>query len=53
LQCGIVHGNLKSSDVLVAEDGRACIADYEMKAFQSSRNDEAYRYYSPEAWSGV
>ncbi|KAG7086062.1 hypothetical protein E1B28_003582 [Marasmius oreades] len=50
-QCGILHGNLKPSNILVADDGRACVADYEMNEIQSSRSQGSHRYYSPEAWN--
>ncbi|KAL0575728.1 hypothetical protein V5O48_006241 [Marasmius crinis-equi] len=51
--CGVVHGRLKTSDILVTDDGRACVADYDMVEVQPSESSEAHRYFSPEAWKGV
>ncbi|KAK1228041.1 hypothetical protein PQX77_008934 [Marasmius sp. AFHP31] len=51
---GIVHGGLKTTDVLIAEDGRACVADYDMVKIEGvSEGTEAHRYFSPEAWKGT
>ncbi|EEB86775.1 hypothetical protein MPER_16141, partial [Moniliophthora perniciosa FA553] len=48
----IIHGSLKTSDVLVTSTGRACVADYGLLGVQSSRSKDAHRYFSPEAWKG-
>lgn len=53
LQRGLVHGSLKPSNILVAEDGKACVADYGMAEIAPSGNTSSHRYYSPEAWKGV
>ncbi|KAK7054735.1 hypothetical protein VNI00_003198 [Paramarasmius palmivorus] len=50
---GIVHGGLKTCEILIKSDGQACIADYGMSELQSTRNNDAHRYFSPEAWKGV
>ncbi|KAF5353115.1 hypothetical protein D9758_008784 [Tetrapyrgos nigripes] len=49
----IIHGGLKTSDILVKGDGHACIADYGVTEIQSSKNSENHRYFSPEAWKGI
>ncbi|KAI3614905.1 hypothetical protein WG66_016930 [Moniliophthora roreri] len=49
----IIHGGLKTSDVLITSTGRACVADYGLSTVQSSRSKDAHRYFSPEAWNGV
>ncbi|ESK90049.1 hypothetical protein Moror_7888 [Moniliophthora roreri MCA 2997] len=49
----IIHGSLKTSDILIKEDGTACITDYGMSEIQSTRNNGAYRYFSPETWKGT
>ena len=51
-QRGIIHGSLKPSNILVAENGQACIADYGMIELKTSESTCA-RYFSPEAWKGV
>ncbi|KAG7441524.1 uncharacterized protein BT62DRAFT_974685 [Guyanagaster necrorhizus] len=51
--CNIVHGGLKPSNILINDAGDACISDWSMVDFQPSRNKEAHRYYSPEAWKGT
>ncbi|CAK5263320.1 unnamed protein product [Mycena citricolor] len=50
--CGVVHGSLKPSNILVKQSGRACIADYGMVEVQSSAS-HGHRYFSPEAWKGT
>ncbi|KAK1228039.1 hypothetical protein PQX77_008932 [Marasmius sp. AFHP31] len=50
---GIVHGSLLPSNILINSSGRACVSDYDMLKLQASRNPDAHRYYSPEAWKGV
>ncbi|KAK0211908.1 hypothetical protein ARMGADRAFT_877842, partial [Armillaria gallica] len=52
-QCNVVHGGLKPSNILINDAGDACVSDWSMVDFQPSRNREAHRYYSPEAWKGV
>ncbi|KAK0199651.1 kinase-like domain-containing protein [Desarmillaria ectypa] len=51
--CDVVHGGLKPSNILINDSGDACVSDWSMMDFQSSRNKEAHRYYSPEGWKGV
>ncbi|KAK0493502.1 hypothetical protein EDD18DRAFT_1356424 [Armillaria luteobubalina] len=48
----VVHGGLKPSNILINDAGDACVSDWSMD-FQPSRNREAHRYYSPEAWKGM
>ncbi|KAF7978821.1 hypothetical protein HWV62_44605 [Athelia sp. TMB] len=50
---GLVHGSLKPSNILVAENGQVCISDYGMVEITPSGNASSHRYYSPEAWKGV
>ncbi|KAI3610466.1 hypothetical protein WG66_006876 [Moniliophthora roreri] len=50
---GLIHGGLKTSEILIKADGQACIADYGMSEIQSTKNNEAHRYFSPEAWKGM
>ncbi|KAL0575730.1 hypothetical protein V5O48_006243 [Marasmius crinis-equi] len=49
----IIHGSLTPSNILITSNGRACVSDYDMLNLQASRNNDAHRYYSPEAWKGV
>ncbi|KAJ7037062.1 hypothetical protein C8F04DRAFT_1393846 [Mycena alexandri] len=49
---GVVHGGLKPPNILIKDDGTACISDYAMVEVQSSGSD-GYRYFSPEAWKGT
>ncbi|KAF7334693.1 Protein kinase domain-containing protein [Mycena venus] len=49
---GVVHGSLKPMNILIWEDGMACVSDYEMIELQTSRGS-GHRYFSPEAWKGV
>lgn len=51
--CNVVHGGLKPSNILINDAGDACVSDWSMVDFQPSRNREAHRYYSPEAWKGT
>ncbi|KAJ7738142.1 kinase-like domain-containing protein, partial [Mycena metata] len=51
-QHGVVHGGLRPTNILMKEDGTACVSDYGMVEVQSSGGD-GYRYFSPEAWKGV
>ena len=48
----IIHGSLKPTNILIAENGQACIADYGMIEIKHSGSACA-RYFSPEAWKGV
>ncbi|KAJ7259798.1 kinase-like domain-containing protein, partial [Mycena rebaudengoi] len=48
----LAHGSLKPTNILIADDGRACIADCGMAEIHSS-GSEGHRYFSPEAWKGV
>ncbi|KDQ55609.1 hypothetical protein JAAARDRAFT_324033 [Jaapia argillacea MUCL 33604] len=50
---GIVHGTLNPNNVLVAENGQACVADYGMIEIKPSGNPNLHRYFSPEAWKGT
>ncbi|KAK7032124.1 hypothetical protein VNI00_013298 [Paramarasmius palmivorus] len=49
----VIHGGLKTSDILIKDDGTACITDYGMSEIQSTKNNDAHRYFSPEAWKGI
>jgi serine/threonine protein kinase len=51
-QRGLVHGSLRPTNVLIADNGQACIADYGMIELKPSTGVSA-RYFSPEAWKGV
>jgi serine/threonine protein kinase len=51
-QRGLIHGSLKPTNILVAENGQACVADYGMIEIKPSTN-VCSRYFSPEAWKGV
>ena len=50
-QRGIVHGKLKPTNILISENGQACISDYGMVELKPSSG--CARYFSPEAWKGV
>jgi serine/threonine protein kinase len=50
---GLVHGNLKPTNILIADNGQVCIADYGMIEIEPSGNARSYQYFSPEAWKGV
>ena len=52
-QRGLVHGGLKPSNILIAENGQICVADYGLIGLMPSENICAHRYFSPEAWKGV
>lgn len=52
-QRGLVHGGLKPTNILVADNGQVCIADYDMIGIESSGCVSAHQYFSPEAWKGV
>lgn len=49
---GLVHGSLKPTNVLLAENGQACISDYGMVEITPS-SSPCGSYFSPEAWKGV
>ncbi|PBK89723.1 hypothetical protein ARMGADRAFT_935510 [Armillaria gallica] len=49
----IIHGGLKPTNILIKDSGEACVSDWAMVEVQPSRNKEAHRYFSPEAWKGV
>ncbi|KAJ7183441.1 kinase-like domain-containing protein, partial [Mycena filopes] len=49
---GVVHGSLRPANILIKDDGTACISDYGMMEVQSS-GGEGHRYFSPEAWKGT
>ncbi|KDQ56522.1 hypothetical protein JAAARDRAFT_132309 [Jaapia argillacea MUCL 33604] len=53
IQLGIVHGHLNPSNVLITEDGEACVADAGFIQMMPSRNPKMHMYLSPEAWKGV
>ena len=53
LQRGLVHGSLKPTNILVAENGQASIADCGMIHIKPSGSICPQRYFSPEAWKGV
>lgn len=48
-----MHGALTPSNILIKDDGHACIADCGMVQLRPSNNKDAHRYWSPEAWKGV
>ncbi|KAJ6617916.1 kinase-like domain-containing protein [Mycena sp. CBHHK59/15] len=48
----LVHGSLKPTNILVANDGKACISDCGMIEVQTSGSN-GHRYFSPEAWKGT
>jgi serine/threonine protein kinase len=50
-QRGIVHGKLKPTNILISENGQACVSDYGMVELKPSSG--CARYFSPEAWKGV
>lgn len=52
-QRGLVHGNLKPTNILIADNGQVCIADYGMVEIEPSGNARSHQYFSPEAWKGV
>lgn len=49
----IIHGGLKPTNILIKDSGEACISDWAIVEVQPSRNKEAHRYLSPEAWKGT
>ncbi|KAK7018606.1 kinase domain-containing protein [Favolaschia claudopus] len=49
---GVVHGSLKPANILIGEDGNACVSDYGMIEVQTS-GSHGHRYFSPEAWKGT
>ncbi|SJL08969.1 uncharacterized protein ARMOST_12345 [Armillaria ostoyae] len=51
--CDIIHGGLKPTNILIKDSGEACVSDWAMVEVQPSRNKEAHRYFSPEAWKGI
>ncbi|KAF8167051.1 hypothetical protein K438DRAFT_247706 [Mycena galopus ATCC 62051] len=50
--CGVVHGSLKPTNILIRVDGQACVADYGIIELQTSGSN-GHRYFSPEAWKGT
>ncbi|KAG8871157.1 hypothetical protein FRB97_008934 [Tulasnella sp. 331] len=46
----VIHGRLKPTNILVSEDGRACITDPGL--YQFSGVPAAASYLSPESWKG-
>lgn len=50
---GFICGNLSPNNILIREDGRACVADCSIVELQPSSNKDAHRYFSPEAWKGT
>ncbi|KAJ6453969.1 hypothetical protein C8R45DRAFT_1065143 [Mycena sanguinolenta] len=51
-RCGVVHGSLKPTNILVKADGQACLTDYEIIELQTAGSN-GHRYFSPEAWKGT
>ncbi|KAF8326525.1 uncharacterized protein EI90DRAFT_2975570 [Cantharellus anzutake] len=51
--CGMVHGSLKPSNILVNDDGHALVADCGINEIIRSANPCAHHYFSPEAWKGT
>ncbi|KAK0211892.1 hypothetical protein IW262DRAFT_1412274 [Armillaria fumosa] len=49
----IIHGGLKPTNILIKDSGEACVSDWAIVEVQPSRNKEAHRYSSPEAWKGI
>ncbi|KAG8907596.1 hypothetical protein FRB99_003520 [Tulasnella sp. 403] len=47
----IVHGRLKTSNIVVTDNGQACITDYGLYQLNNMPASDA-RYLSPEAWKG-
>jgi serine/threonine protein kinase len=52
-QRGVVHGGLKPTNILIAYNGQACVADFGMFGLEPSGSVYSHRYFSPEAWRGV
>jgi serine/threonine protein kinase len=52
-QRGLIHGSLKPTNILVADNRQVCIADYGMIEIEPSGNVCSHQYFSPEAWKGV
>jgi len=50
---GLIHGGLKPTNILIAENGQVCVADYGLVGMMPSGNICAHRYFSPEAWKGT
>ena len=51
---GVVHGGLRPNNILITDDKRVVLSEYGMfELQQSTRDPEAHRYLSPEAWKGV
>ncbi|KAE9410092.1 kinase-like protein [Gymnopus androsaceus JB14] len=50
-QNGLVHGQLRPSNIFVSPDGHATVAEYD--TLQTNKNPEAHRYLSPEGWKGT
>ncbi|KAG8982389.1 hypothetical protein FRB93_008145 [Tulasnella sp. JGI-2019a] len=48
----VEHGRLKTSNVLVTENGQACIVDQGLFCIENMPVS-SYRYLSPEAWKGA
>ncbi|KAG7441504.1 kinase-like protein [Guyanagaster necrorhizus] len=51
--CDVIHGGLKPTNILIRDNGEACVSDWATVEIQPSRNKEAHRYFSPEAWKGT
>jgi serine/threonine protein kinase len=51
-QRGLIHGSLKPNNILIADNGQACVSDYGMIEIKPSASTGT-RYFSPEAWKGV
>ncbi|KAF7360950.1 Protein kinase domain-containing protein [Mycena sanguinolenta] len=51
-RCGVAHGSLKPTNILVKADGQVCITDYGIIELQTTGSN-GHRYFSPEAWKGT
>lgn len=47
----VIHGRLRPTNILVDDQGQACVADCGLYQFSSMSASAAY--LSPEAWKGV
>ncbi|KIY73084.1 ARM repeat-containing protein [Cylindrobasidium torrendii FP15055 ss-10] len=52
-ECNLTHGSLRPSNVLIDDQGIARIAEPALVKLSPTKNSDAYRYYSPEAWKGT
>ncbi|KAF9076886.1 kinase-like domain-containing protein [Rhodocollybia butyracea] len=51
---GIIHGGLRPTNIFMTADGHIVISEYGLfELQQTTRDTEAYRYFSPETWKGT